>query len=207
MEKKVAFILIIGIIVSIFIYNLFLNKEIDYLALGDSLAKANTVQNTKGYSFNDYYIENSNNIKSYNKDYVINNLSTRDLYDIINNNGRYEKEDNTIKYLIKEAEIITISIGYDEINNKQNIKLYLYYLDKVVNEIKKLNNNDIYLLGLHMYNDKISDINKEISNICKKYNINYIDTEKMYIDENVYKGSTILNLKAHQKIGEMLLNM
>ena len=67
--KKIILI-ILTIIISIMIYTFTYNKNIDYLALGDGIAKGKTYYYTTGYGYSDYiskYLEENKSLKSFNK--------------------------------------------------------------------------------------------------------------------------------------------
>ncbi len=205
MEKKVILITLIGVLLTIIIYFIINIDKYNFVIIGDSLASGNNVYNIEAFSYGDYYYENNIElISDYNKDYAITNMTTRDLYELIYSNDKQSNNSLTIKQIISNADIMSISIGIDEIHNNQNVKLYLYYLDKVVDEITKINNSQIYLLSLYSESEKITDINNEIKNIAIKHNINYVDISKTFISKNKYDNSYYLNIYGHEEVKNIL---
>ncbi len=205
MAKKLFVIVLIGFIITFLLYCILYNTKKDFLAIGDSLAYGLTPYELKGYSFNDYIKESyKSNIKSYNDSYAIPNMSSRELLDLIITNNKLPENKFTIKQLIEQAEILTIAIGIDEINNKQNISLYLYNMDKILEQITYINKNKITLIGLYSPNNKIKDINNSLNNIAIKYKTNFLNIAELENDLYKYKeNSYYLNLKGHEKISEL----
>ncbi len=168
--------------------------------IGDSLASGKTYLTNKSYNFNHMLIEN-NNIVDYNDELVINNITTRDIYEIISNNETINEQ--TVKSLIKQAKVITIALGIDELNDNANINIYMYYMDKILEIITSLNYNDIYLIGLYSDIDKINDVNKMLKDLALKYKIIYVDISN--IVEDKYFSSEYINLLGHEYIKKCIL--
>ncbi len=205
MERKVCLIFLIGMIIVIIIY-FFLNHEnVDYMSIGDSTSYGLSYNNIKSYSYSDYIKEEITNITNYNNDYSISNLTTRDLYYLIIENEKVGNN-KTVKQEISTAELITLLIGLDEINNNQNINLYLYYLEQVISEIVKINHKEIFVFSLFSTNDKIKDINKCIENLTIKYGINYVDLEKLNNEEYYLDNSYLLNAEGQKEIKTIFMS-
>ncbi len=204
MEKKVGIILLIGSIISIIIFFMFRNNTKDLLAIGDSLASGYSSYNIKTTSFNDLLKENMQEIDNYNNDFAFNNLSSRDLLDLLISNHKINDSSKTIKQLIASSEIITIALGSDELSNNQNINLYLYYMDASLKIIRGISKDEIYLIGLYSDYDKINDVNDSLKDLCLKYDINYIDTELLKDDEYKYDNSRYINVIGHEQIYKIL---
>lgn len=173
MKRKyiLFFISILGVLISILIYLNLQNNKINIISIGDSYSKG---------LYNDYlkdHFKSISRLETYNLDYSILNLKSDQLLKIITKN----ESTNTvpIKQAISKSDIVIIFIGIEEITQNGNINLYIYNMDKIIKNVKKLNNKDIFLLGLPNKEDKIKDINNWLEKIAKKYKIKYIDIESL----------------------------
>ncbi len=193
MEKKVSIIFIVAVILTVIIYSFFDNQKLNFMAIGDSSAEG----------FNNLIINDKEKyLKDYNTDYVLNNLSSDQLLDFLINNTKLGDNNLTIKQLIAKADILTISLGMDELSNNQNIKLYLYYMDKILEEITKINNKEINLFSLYTENIRIKDINNKLNDLATKYNINFINIENEIKEEHLYEGTHSINSEGNKLIKE-----
>lgn len=202
MEKKIGITLLTGFIITIIIFLFNKGEKITYLAIGDSLSTGKTPITENSYSYSDYLYEDyKRQIDYYIEDYKIENLESREFYEILRMNDNILNNDKTITQLIKEAELITISIGLDELNNHSNINLYLYYMDKILSVVRGINNNhQIFLIGLYSSDPKVSDINKKLKELSTKYNMIFIDIQKLNESEYTYENSYYLSTKGHEYI-------
>lgn len=197
--KTLLKITIISIVViSIyFIYNLRNNNQIDYLNLGDSYAKGLNSYNEKIYGYSDYfkdYLKNTNNLNSYNMYYTSENETIDSLINKI-------KTTNELKHSIRESDIITLSIGLNDLiytlskmPNPTTYQIdnlvYEHYqnLENLIKEISNYTTNKIYIIG---YNNKIFStdlfyaVNKLNNYYSKNKNIIFIKSPKKL--ENIKK--------------------
>ena len=190
MKYKIGIIILLGTILTCFIYFHTEQENINVLALGDGTSTGMTVYHVEGYDYNEYlteYLNEQNNLGTYYRyfnevDETASNLATK-----INNNITSIDKKIKLKQAIKEADIITISLGMDELNNyaKKNtlgstkINGFLNKYEESLNMIKKVNNKKIYIIGLYESNlintSKIEKINEELKKLAQKYNAIYID--------------------------------
>ena len=197
MKKIVFTILVFFIVFLIYFFNL--NKKIYYLSIGDYLSYG--IDNYENSNFG--YSENiKNKYKKNLQNYV--NYSTLDDYrvmDLINDikynkSVIYKNKEYKMQNLLVKANLITISIGMNDLIYKKNLDYN--YIDDLLSDIEKLlslireyNKDEIFFLGFYnVINNKefIEYTNKKILNACKKYNINYIDISDLdkYLISNVY---------------------
>ena len=184
---KLLLIIIVSAILVIISYFVFYDNKKIYLAIGDSLSN------------NDYsYI---NYIKDYyNYDYKClstNYLTIEYLIDSINNN------DNKIGYFIKNANIITISLGTIELYNYEiiNDEIIIEYLNNLyilLSKIRSLNKNPIYLINL--YNNDYFNINDKIKNYIQLFNLKYISYNDLKDYSFILKNKTYLTYEGHKKV-------
>lgn len=196
MLKKMLLILILVLI--FFIGINVKNNKISYISIGDGLSKGMNYNNFKSIGYSDYlynYLKKENKIELYTKDFSNENNRITDLIDDINNNISINKI--YIQNAIKNANILTISIGMNEIlykysNHSNNGYMYSYIdecisdINKLLKLITKLNNNKIFLLGFYNptsdteLDEFIKYTNNKIENLCNNYKINYIDTYNIF---------------------------
>lgn len=99
-------------------------EDYDYVALGDSLAFGITEQNGIGPGYADFFaelLEDEVEVTSFNKGFSFPGYTTVDVLDDLNQNvkkasiGKPENVDLTISDAIREAEIVTLSIGANDV--------------------------------------------------------------------------------------------
>ena len=217
MKYKIGIIILIGTILTFCIYFHTEQGKINVLALGDGISTGMTVYHVEGYDYNEYlteYLNEQNNLGAYYRYFNEVDETASNLVIKINNNITSIDKKIKLKQAIKEANIITIALGMDELNNyaKKNtlgstkINGFLKKYEEILNTIKKVNNEKVYLIGLyesHLINkNKIEKINTEIQNLAQKYNVTYIDImdinnhKECFIQKNNY----YLNYKGQEYI-------
>lgn len=201
-------IFLLGVLFTVIIFSSFTSEKKDLLVIGDSLSLGTTSFdiNEKSY-INYFYEELNNNISSFNSSYAINNLSARDLYDLLLFNESLNDNYFTIKQLINGSEILVINIGVDELNNNASEKSYLYYMDLILNEIRKINDNQIYVIGVYSNSINLDTVNIFLNDICTKYNAYYVDISNITEDDYTLEVSYYLNEKGQIKVSENLINL
>ena len=224
--KKAILILIICLS-CYFVYNITSDESLYYLNIGDGLAMGIATNNvtTEGYGTKlKNYLEEKNNLKGYNnsftnKDYRITDLLKSIKYHekvIINN------DEITINELLKKSDIITISLGMNELYyklllNKDNIYTYmddmLEDMEELLIEINRYNHKKVIVLGYYNItnnnNDIFTYINYNLSKITKKEGFEFIDLNKylnnkeyFYENNNTYYPSK----EAYDKIFEIIVD-
>ncbi len=201
--KKI--LIIGGILLTVFlIYLSNIDKKVYYLALGDSLAYGEDYQGqkTKGYAgYVKDYLQNKEILETYVNNFTAKGERINDLKNKINNNviTTHQNKQITIQNALIKADLITISIGANDIlvkvNENQKInydKLYEYVdssaneLDELLKLIKEYCKEDIILIGYYNpYNDNeltnvFEYLNKKYKEICEKNNIIFIETTSVF---------------------------
>ena len=147
--KKIILVLII-FIACYFIYNLTIDKKVSYLTLGDILSKGTNEYGVSNNGYSNYirdYLKDKGMLKEYNNTFTSNDYRILDIIRILSYN---EKKDNySLNRLIKESDIITVSLGMSEIYNKILTidDLVMFFFDKAPQMLFKL---------VMLFNDNIS---------------------------------------------------
>lgn len=202
--KYIKFVIFfISAIIIFTIYQITSNSSITYLALGDGTAKGQTPFDTFGESYTDYiykYLSKKEETNTNYKTFTKSDYRITDLINDINNIETTKTEENlTITHMLKQADIITISIGSDElfyklkqyndkikIGNKQKIIEYIDQMfvdmDNLITTIRKYNKKPIILVGY--YNPiPFSQTNETTMDSI----FNYIDLKfNELLDKNIY---------------------
>ena len=116
-KYKLLIIILISSILTYLIYFFNKDEKIKLVALGDGIASGETSYNIDGISYNDYlkeYFEDSNQLKNYSSEYSIKNYKIDELIQDIKSN-KTKNEKLNINQLLNKADIITISIGEEEL--------------------------------------------------------------------------------------------
>ena len=225
MRRKYKLILIILIcgLFTYFIYIFNKDNKLNIVALGDGVASGETSYNIDGISYNDYikdYFSNKKLLNSYNDNYSKSDYFIKDLIYDIKSNVIDKNNNNYIKQVLYQADIITIGFGEEELvrlsmNNDLNGKI----LDKIIHEydnllflLNELTDSKIIIISSYenSYLDK-SDIiifNSELSNLAIKHkaifiNINDLLTTGEYFFDN---KKIYFNYKGHQRIADMIIH-
>ena len=192
--KKILVTIFIIIIVAI-IYIVFKDNKIYYVSISDRL--------NNDYSYKDYikdYLDELNILEKYSDISDIDNRIT-DIIRNIEDNQEYDGKN--IKNILIKADILTLSVGYNDIitkMDKYNIYTMYGYIDTFLSDLNSLysllreyDKEKIIMLGYYnpyssKYNDIINYINQNVENLCLKYNIDYIDISdinKYLVDKRI----------------------
>ena len=102
------------------IYSTTSTKSLTYLSLGDALAYGENAYGEIGYGYSDYvasYLKRNKMLKFYTKDFASSGARIDDVLDIIleNRTVKQNKKEYGIKELLRNANLITLSIGANDI--------------------------------------------------------------------------------------------
>lgn len=219
MKKIIILGLIIGL--PIMIYMLTINKKIYYVALGDSLAAGQNPYGKIGYGYSDKianYISSKDKLDFYTKDFAVSGYRTTDLINDINDNKTViiNGEKISIKHALTKADLITLSIGANDLFYKLGIgnSLDISYIDKnslkryvdeiiddmekLVTIIKRYCKEDIILVGYYnplwnmkrTYAEELDPIfiyaNSKMKSLSKKYGLYYADIFDVFAKNKDY---------------------
>ena len=204
--KKILLLGLIFLLVFL-IYLCNMDKKVYYLALGDSLASGEDAYGKKinGYtSIVKNYLKEKGLLELYVDEFAQSGYRTTDLINDIEDNKKIikEKKDITIKNALIKADLVTLSIGANDILNKINIengvpyeKIYDYIddlaidLEKLLKLMREYCKEDIVLIGYYnpypyLNSSKVEDVfeylNKKYKEVCLRYKIYYIEIDDMF---------------------------
>ncbi|HHT37970.1 MAG TPA: hypothetical protein GXZ95_00975 [Mollicutes bacterium] len=211
---KKIFILILFIGLPIMIYLMTVDNGVYYVALGDSLAEGQNPYGKISYGYADYvanYLQSSKKLTFYTKAFAKSGYRTTDLINDIKDNRSVNVEGKklTIKHALTKADVITLSIGANDLFYKlgvSNIDIIFYndvdfkkYVDEVILDIEKLIilireycKEDIILVGYynplwHMKENLAKELdyvflyaNNKLKDISKKYDLYFVDIHKQF---------------------------
>ena len=191
--------------------------------MGDSVASGETSYNIDGISYNDYlkeYFKSKHLLKKYNDSYAFKNNKLEELLEDIKNNVVDKKNNLNIQQIIHKSDIITISIGEEELIklqitkdlSKEVLDEYIYNYDELIKVLKDITDAKIVIIGLYenKYLDKsnVIIVNSNLSNIAIKYNIVFININDLMLNKEYYldSNSYYFNYKAHEIISNMIIH-
>lgn len=203
--KKVLIPLLLILLIYI-IYKTNDNNLIDYMVIGDSISNGLNSYGNKTYGYNDYiksYLDNNNMLHKYNDYFIKDKYSIKELISDIDNNKEIIHNDKkyNIRKELREADILTISIGMDELvkilnndNINKNIDDMVKNMDILLKKITSLSKSKVILIGYYNPNNKytketdrfFSYISDKYNSICKKYHVEYIDIYNIIKKNNNY---------------------
>ncbi|MCM1053047.1 MAG: hypothetical protein NC483_03650 [Ruminococcus sp.] len=218
MKKKLILLCLISTILSFIIYFYTKSDELTLVSLGDGLSLGMTPYNIEGYSFNDYLqnnLKDNHKLKTYIPYFASENKTIKELiYEIKENKSITINNTIEIQRAINEADILTISIGIDELSN---VKITNKIKEEFKNDftellslIKVLNSNKVIVLGIYETpnHDALttSKINAIIRDITLSNNFIFLDINnilqnpKYYFNDNKY----YINYEGHKAIYEKI---
>lgn len=197
MKKIILSILVFIIVFLIYYFNI--SEKVYYVSLGDFLSYGiNNFENIdNGYSDNikEEYKDNLDNYVNYSTydDYRVMDLMNDITY---NKTITYNNKEYKIQNLLIKANLLTLSIGMNDLINKKNITYN--YADELLKDIeylleliRKYNKDKIYFLSFYnvINNQELIDYsNNKLESICNKNNIKFVDISNLdnYIIKGIY---------------------
>ena len=206
--KKILVVVLIFVLVYI-IYKANDNELIDYMSLGDSINEGINSYGNHSYGYNDYlksYLENNDLLHKYNSYYSKNNYTILELIDDIKDDKSVLYDDKTynIKKELREADLVTIAIGMDELVEILNMKedldtikpkldTMISNMDTLLKNITSLSKTKIILIGYYNpYQDTkessriFAYLNDKYKNLADKYKITYVDIYNAIKQDKTY---------------------
>lgn len=224
--KKIISILIL-FLSCYFIYNITIDDELFYLSIGDGIAKGITDEgNVSVYNYTDSIkncLTSKNKLKGFNNSFVDKDYRITDLLRII----KYKEEivvnnDHiSINELLKKADIVTISLGMNELYYKilvDNNNIYSYIdgmlsdMELLLKEVDRYNHKKVIVLGYYNTTNNNKDIfnyvNYKLKNIVDKRGFEFVDIDKIINNNTNYftkNTNFYLNNEGYQKISQIIV--
>lgn len=202
--KKIIFTVLV-VLVTFLIYFFNRSEKTYYLSLGDYLSYGinnfNNVNNSYSNKIKEYYKENLSNYVNYS---YYDDYRVMDLINDINYNESivYKNKEYKLQNLLIKANLITLSIGMNDLIYKSKVETDLYeYTDELLSDIdnlfiliRKYNKDEIYFLSFYnsINNQEVIEYaNKKLKSICNKNKINYVDISLLnnYIINSIYPNN------------------
>ena len=210
MKRKTLFL---GLLIIVIIFSIYVNNKdnkIYYLSLGDSLSAGITPYGNRDYGYTDYikdYLIMENKLEKYVNYNHLGSYRITDLISDINNNEEIiiDNEIKTLKNTLVKADIITISIGENDLlyrlSFESNEKLYSYVnevikdIDILLNLLRKYSKEKIYFLGYYQplflnENKEINELfiylNNRVEKLANNYNVSLIKLNDLFYGNKKY---------------------
>lgn len=220
--------LLIGFVVTgIILITIFLltrDRSIYYLSLGDSLAAGKTPNNTIEESYGDYvseYLKDKEVLEFYTKKFAKSGYRSIDLLNDLESNKKIKVDGKeiTIKHALIKADLVTVSIGSNDLFYKLNIRtefdlsefddIYTYVdesisdVDKLLYELRKSCKEQIMVFGFYNpftnFSSTLADVvepvivyaNDKMRSLTKKYDMTYVDIHDTFLANNEYLPSKL----------------
>ncbi len=219
MKKIIILTILIGSILTFLIYKYNYHEDMNIVALGDSVAMGQTAYNVVGYSYNDYlkdYFEHSSILNEYITEFMDLEETSKTLLLKLQNNYTLESTNTSITQAISKAKILTLSLGMNELNNKEEITTkiideYLKNMDKILKIFRIYNKKSIFVLSLYpttkIDQEKTNIINNRLKELCDQYQIHFVDISNIVQNKEYFflPNNFYFNYKAHRFISEMII--
>lgn len=213
-----------------FIYQKNDKNNINYISLGDGYAQGINSYGIKDYGYSDYikdYLIKKEKLNIYSKDYTQKDMSIKMLYTYILTNQKKEKtnQKDNIRYMLREGELLTISVGLNDLLYQLSItdNLTETHIDIIIEdieqsfktlikEIKKYYQYEIYVIGYYNIDSSNIPLTKAIeklNNVYKKNSdITYISTYELFNNDLELRSnpnSIYPNATGYEKISDIII--
>lgn len=236
--KKMKLLTLILLSLSVFfVYNKTNHSNISYTNFGDGFAKGIDCYGRVDYGYGDYikdYLKNKNKLKNYSNEFTSKDMTIEKLHNTIIANEKVltNHKKNNIKYILRDTDYLTISIGMNDLLYKlsltneyteESLNLIIKEIElsynALIKEIRKVYPNDIYAIGYYNIDKNSAFFNSAIKKLNKIYekneNVIYISTneiseksDKYLLNPNIYypnnKGYQVISTKIINKISKKL---
>lgn len=220
---KKVFLILTLFLSCYFIYTKTEENKKNYLVIGDAISKGINEYGISSYGYSDFikdYLDENKLLKNYNNTFTNIDYKTSDIVNILKYNQK--KNNYNLNRLVKEADIITMSLGIQEIYyklNKNNQNIYTYIdniikdYNQILNYINKFHHEKVYILGYYNVTGTNNDIfnyaNYKLEELTKKYNYNYVDLSQILDNNPTYisqiNENYVPNIKGYQKISQIIV--
>lgn len=196
--------LLVLILTCISIYLIYENKnenKISYISLGDGFAAGINSFSDKNYGYSNYISDNLKEegiLKNSYLNFTSKDITINDLKNMVLLNY-HDQEQNNIKQVLRETQLLTISVGINDliykinseniVTNHQKEKILTEIVDKLdltIQEIRKYYKDNIYLVGYYNFYPQnsverklLDELNNRYKEYSNKNNIIFVDNNNM----------------------------
>lgn len=219
MKLKNIFIIAILLLTVFLIYLTTLDKKIYYLALGDSIALGDNQVSYPRLIVD--YLNEQDVLEEYRYEFMKDDLRVTELITDIENNKKINNKgkEQTIKNALIKADLITLSVGNEELFYKMKTEKTrgLYdYIDEMIRDMEKLFQlmreyckEDIFVLGYVNPFDNtmipyIQYANQKLEALTKKYEITYVSISSIENDKQNFNTYYLSGI-GQKKVAELLI--
>ncbi len=212
MKLKKIFIIAVLLLTIFLIYLTTMDQKIYYLVLGDSISSEypKTIAD---------YLDEKKLLEQYHNEFVEDDMRITDLIRNIKDNKKVvvNQRDQTIKNSLIKADLVTLSIGNEELFYKMKTEKpddLFNYIDDMMLDMENLFQllreyckEDIFILEyVNPFSSNmdgyIKYANKKLEELAKKYNISYVSLKELKKDD--FNGLVLLD-SGSQKISNQLI--
>ena len=227
--KKLFFISFTTLLIFL-IYLTTVDKKIYYLNIGDSVSLGINSYKEKVNGYDVYikeYLASEQKLEKFINSFSKKDIRIIDLYNMIDNNYKLKinNKEQTLKNALIKADIVTLSIGSDELYQKINnnyslaelyefVDSYKLDMEKLIIILKKYCKEDIFLIGYYKPYNNLKDekiityMNLKMNDLAKEYKIKYINLENIITNEYLLNPNDYhFSNKGYQKISEEIIKI
>lgn len=233
MKLKSLLVIGVALLLVFLIYLATLDRKVYYLALGDSLAAGINPYLDQDYGYTDYvndYLKDQDLLEKYISQFASDGYRVVDLLHDIEDNRSIviDNKSQTIKNALIKADLITLSIGNEELLYKINrgiidvnsayeyVDGLLLDMDELFSKMREYCKEDVMVLSFYNPYESVSDdvldvfdyANSRLKQLCDKYKISYIDIYSVFSNSNYFvnPNSNFPSKEGYQKIAEQLIS-
>lgn len=222
--KKIIFILVLFLCCYV-IYNFTSDSKLYYLTIGDGLSYGVNSYGIREYGYSSYvkdYLDKNNRLSGYNDSFTNVDYRITDILRMIeyNDTKNIDGKNVNLSQLISKADIITLSVGMNELYykiNDENANIY-NYMNELISDMKELlahinkfNHKKVFVLGYYNVGtsqEKINYINTLLKKIVAQEGFIYIDLSNIFDNNPSYftnNSNFIPKMQGYLKISEIII--
>lgn len=233
MKLKTALVLGLTLFIVFVIYLSHIDKKVYYVALGDYQALGLTNEGEITYGYTDYIkdvLKEKNKLETYIISYAQDNARTTDLINDIEQNKKTQikNKQQTIKNTLIKADLVTLSIGMNDLFYKIGVNANLqslnysevyYHIDEMMEDMDKLFEllreyckEDIIITNFYnpidsqnkQLNEVLNYANKRLNELARIYDIAIVNINKIFLQRSNQTLNFYPTKKEYQKISKMI---
>ena len=233
MKLKTALVLGLTLFIVFVIYLSHIDKKVYYVALGDYQALGLTNEGEITYGYTDYIkdvLKEKNKLETYIISYAQDNARTTDLINDIEQNKKTQikNKQQTIKNTLIKADLVTLSIGMNDLFYKIGVNANLqslnysevyYHIDEMMEDMDKLFEllreyckEDIIMTNFYnpidsqnkQLNEVLNYANKRLNELARIYDIAIVNINKIFLQRLNQTLNFYPTKKEYQKISKMI---